>query len=1035
MRERKHVAVILIILLAVITAPFPAQAQGVSEKDLLEVLQSEAELHKKARACQQLAAIGTKTAIPVLAGLLGDDKLGDYARYALEPMEDSSVDAVFRSALGKLEGRLLAGVVNSIGVRHDAGAVGALQELVRDPGKAVVEEALMALAVIGTDGALQTIRKALEHTSPKTRTAAADAGLRAAQMLAQRGRADVAASLYESISKADVAEHVRVSGVYGSIITRGATGVPLLVKSLRSNDGSMVSAALRAARELPSSDSVSRALAAELLGAKPDLQILLIKVIVDREDTGVQKEISGLVSSNDQGVRVESLRALGKIGGESAVGVLLKATDGKEEEAKAALASLRIIRGQLVDKTIIEGMNTAKAEQKTELISVLSDRHCAAAVPQLLKETSSTDQTVARASFKALAVLAGPKDLPALVQLLAGQQNESARGYAQSAVVAAASRVEDENKSADAVLKKLTEVKDVSSRAALIKALGQIANGKAYDTVVKAAGDDNKEIKDAAIRALAAWPDARAERQLLGTLQSTENDTHRTLALRGYVRILGMTAVEPGQLADKYAGVMKHVKRDAEMRLILGGLADVPHPASLDMVMECFEKGDVKAEASLAAVGIAEQLVGHYPQKLQAVMAKVIKECGDEGITRRARKVRHLIAGMKSYLVAWEICGPFTRVGKMYNQLFDIALGPEDPSSGEQKWVPIPAGTVKGKPWLLDVLAFYGGHQRVAYLRTRIFSPEARPARLELGSDDGVKVWLNSKFVHSNNAARAAIPGSDKADIELSKGWNTLMVKLSQNVLGWELVASIRDRDGEPIDGIKSAILPAGETVLPVQSAPAERTKAVPRTANPRTDKDFFNGKDLADWKGTEKYWKVEDGAIVGSSTERVPRNEFIWSSVPVKDFYLAVDVKIEPHGANAGIQFRSKKVDEHGQAHGYQADVGRGFWGKLYHEHGRGKLDWSNKGSKAVKHGNWNRYEILAVDDCIWMAINGTLSVSIKDPKGERSGHIALQIHSGNPQTVRYRIDKLIHDPEVKLASMTEQQLRAVLREPGALR
>ena len=190
-------------------------------------------------------------------------------------------------------------------------------------------------------------------------------------------------------------------------------------------------------------------------------------------------------------------------------------------------------------------------------------------------------------------------------------------------------------------------------------------------------------------------------------------------------------------------------------------------------------------------------------------------------------------------------------------------------------------------------------------------------------------------------------------------------------------------------------------------------------------DKKFFNGKDLKGWNASSmQHWSVMDGAIVGRADSAVPKNEFLWSDVEVKDFYLSVDVLLHPAASNAGIQFRSMKADANGQAKGYQADVGKGFWGKLYHEHGRGELDWTNKGEKAVKEEDWNHYEILAVGHQIWTAINGTLSSAIEDTGGELSGYIAFQIHSGPPQTVKYRINKLIHNPTVTLTGLTEAQL-----------
>ncbi len=196
-----------------------------------------------------------------------------------------------------------------------------------------------------------------------------------------------------------------------------------------------------------------------------------------------------------------------------------------------------------------------------------------------------------------------------------------------------------------------------------------------------------------------------------------------------------------------------------------------------------------------------------------------------------------------------------------------------------------------------------------------------------------------------------------------------------------------------------------------------------------KTDTDFFNGRNLDGWKGNMTYWSVRDGAIVGASSKKIPRNEFLFSDVPVGDFYLAVTVRQTPFGANSGIQFRSQ-VDRGGHAIGYQADMGKGWWGKLYHEHsGRRLLDTTGEGLKHVKPADWNRYEILAVGHRIWTAINGHVSVAVRDPIGELEGFIAVQLHSGGPQEVIFKDIELIHNPDITLAGKDEKQLDALLK------
>ncbi len=191
---------------------------------------------------------------------------------------------------------------------------------------------------------------------------------------------------------------------------------------------------------------------------------------------------------------------------------------------------------------------------------------------------------------------------------------------------------------------------------------------------------------------------------------------------------------------------------------------------------------------------------------------------------------------------------------------------------------------------------------------------------------------------------------------------------------------------------------------------------------------DLFAGADLETWQGSPELWRFENGELIGLATERVPRNEFLYAPEPVGDFHLSVEVKLVPNRLNAGIQFRSSRL-ENGHAVGYQADIGRGVWGRLYHEYGRGQLDWTDAGERHVRPGEWNRYEILAVGHRIWTAINGHLSVATLDEAGELEGLLAFQIHSGPPQEVRFRDATLTRDPVVELVGMDKAALEEALR------
>jgi putative membrane-bound dehydrogenase-like protein len=167
----------------------------------------------------------------------------------------------------------------------------------------------------------------------------------------------------------------------------------------------------------------------------------------------------------------------------------------------------------------------------------------------------------------------------------------------------------------------------------------------------------------------------------------------------------------------------------------------------------------------------------------------------------------------------------------------------------------------------------------------------------------------------------------------------------------------------------------------------------------------LFNGRDLAGWEGDLKLWTVDKGEIVGK-TSGLKRNAFLRSELSAEDFTLSVQIKLVNNEGNSGIQFRSQPLPE-GEIKGYQADVGAGWWGKLYEENGRALL-WAKSGEEFIRPGEWNSYRIEAAGSRIRTFLNGKPCVDLDDPPGARRGIFAFQLHSGGATEVRIRDLKL---------------------------
>jgi Domain of Unknown Function (DUF1080) len=195
----------------------------------------------------------------------------------------------------------------------------------------------------------------------------------------------------------------------------------------------------------------------------------------------------------------------------------------------------------------------------------------------------------------------------------------------------------------------------------------------------------------------------------------------------------------------------------------------------------------------------------------------------------------------------------------------------------------------------------------------------------------------------------------------------------------------------------------------------------------------IFDGKTLAGWEGDPKYWRVENGALVGEVTPEtlLKTNSFIiWRGGTTKDFELKVEYRIS-EGGNSGINYRSVEVPGLPWGmRGYQADIdGRNrYTGQNYEERGRtfnaqrGQITHIRPGRKAeivgslgeagllesfIRKDDWNEYHLIIRGNILIHILNGhVMSVVIDDDTVNRrfDGLLGVQVHVGPPMKIEYR-------------------------------
>ena len=431
----------------------------------------------------------------------------------------------------------------------------------------------------------------------------------------------------------------------------------------------------------------------------------------------------------------------------------------------------------------------------------------AAVLPLLAKGFDEPDASVRLAAVEGLA---GWRDEAALGLLLeaATRFQNSPEG---SAAITGYLRVTglDAQRDAKATAELYLAVLPLASRSedmqACIAALGRTGSEAALPALYDALENASSDVAVAAARALAAWPDA-APMARLETLAKEGPEALRVEGLRGYFRLIGINKNISGEEAvERYREALALAPTPAEQKRILAGLATAENMGALLVASECLANPDLRDEAEVAVVRIAGNVVNNHPAEVQRILQQVEANAESAFIKDEIAKVYEKIKQFQDYIVLWEMSGPFTVGGGSMNVLFDTAFPPEqDPDSAE--WTSIAVGTNSALPFLVELDKALGGDNRVAYLRTRVWSDADRGVVLETGSDDGNKVWLNGDVVHANNAVRPAAPGQDRAEVSLKQGWNNLLVKVTQGGGEWSFCARFRNPDGTEVPGLRVSL-------------------------------------------------------------------------------------------------------------------------------------------------------------------------------------------------------------------------------------
>lgn len=626
---------------ALLMLVFASPAMAASEAELLAVLKNpDATRKQKHDACRELSRVATPKAVPVLAELLVDPEMSHMARYALEPIPDASVDAALRAALGKAEGKPLAGVIGSIGVRGDATAVPALAKFLPNKDADIAGVAARALGNIGTADAARALQAELGDASPAQLKQLCEGLLRCAESLAAEGQKDPARAIYDRLNELTQSPHqIRTAALRGAVLVRGDQGVSLLQTALRDQDYLRFASAVRVSMELDGAP-VTAALADTLSGASADRQILVIQAMGQRGDASGAAALMKTLASKETSVAVESAKALTRIHHAPALPELVKLALGSNSElVKIARECLVGFPGDAADQAV---MNLLKSDQtKTRQLGaeLVGLRRIGSSTTKMLEiARSDSDPATRIAALNVLRNVAQADAIEPLLDILITAKSSDVIAATEQALLSTCSRQSDPQKYAGQFVEALAKASG-STKPTVIGLLRSVGGAEALMAVRAAAEQNDAEIRLAAQKTLCNWPTPDVLPTVMAMAKNPPSNVLKVLALRGCYRLIPLQNIADDKKIEQVKQVMAVSERTEEKRLALAALQNIGSAQTLPIILAQLDDKAMQTEAALAVMQVARTLMKSQPQAVVGALQRVNAVVTDKRLNRQIHQL------------------------------------------------------------------------------------------------------------------------------------------------------------------------------------------------------------------------------------------------------------------------------------------------------------------------------------------------------------------------------------------------------------
>ncbi len=555
-----------------------------------------------------LQMAGGPECVEALSSYLRDERLCDPAARTLVTIGAPNAGEALAKALDSAAGPSRVAIVEALGELRWKPCAGTFEKDASSGDANLRRTALFALANIGDTSSRSILAKAAEVGAPNERAEATALYLRYARCLAETGKKKERESICRDLMRSRTAPgdaNVRCAALSTLAEVEGKRAVTDLLAAIDTSDKELRGCALDLALKMPGKRFTGKWVG-KMGAVDPERRVEILTMLAERGDQSALPSIVSALKDDDKAVRVAALDAATRLGGAKAFSGILASIESARDadETKAVKEALLRVVGAGQTKSLADKLPLVSPAAKKALLEILAARRAKGEVETVFTQTKDGDESVRIAALAALENVASEGDLARVVDLLLNAQTDGEKSAGQKTVVAVAKQIEEPERRAEVILARYA-TSAADKKVLLLPALSGVGGKRALGVVVGETRGSEAAVRDVAVHALAEWPDGTAIPELLALARATQDETNQVLALRGGVRLIGVSDIASADKVRLLKESMDLAKRPEERTLVLGTLADTRSIESLRMAAGYLDDQALQNEAALAAAKIA----------------------------------------------------------------------------------------------------------------------------------------------------------------------------------------------------------------------------------------------------------------------------------------------------------------------------------------------------------------------------------------------------------------------------------------------